>query len=109
MYLAPNAGWVGKPDAFDRSGLWLLGDGDAFKVVDVAADSAGLKAGMQLNDRVLAIGDEAVSKRSLADWRERLRTLPAGTPLAVRFMRNGKEQTTTVVLADRIATTSARL
>jgi hypothetical protein len=108
MYLAPNPAWAGKPDTFDRSGLWLLGDSDAYKVVDVAADSAALKAGMQLNDRVVAIGGEAVSKRSLADWRERLRTLPVGTHLAVRFMRGGKEQTANLVLADRIAATAPR-
>lgn len=102
MYLAPNAALLGQPDAYDRSGLWLLGDGDAFKVVDVAADSAALKAGMQLNDRVLAIDGEAVTQRSLADWRERLRTLPAGTHLEIRFVRDGKERIADLVLADRI-------
>lgn len=102
MYLAPNPDSVGKPDAFDRSGLWLLGDGDAFKVVDVAADSAALKVGLHVNDRVVAIGGEPIAQRSLADWRERLRTLPAGTHLPVRFIRDGKEQTADVVLADRI-------
>jgi len=102
MYLAPNLDSLAKPDAFDRSGLWLLGDGDAFNVVDVAADSAALKAGMQLNDRVLAIGGEAIGKRSLADWRERLRVLPVGTHVAIRFVRDGKEQTADLVLADRI-------
>ncbi len=105
MYLAPNADWVGKADAFDRSGLWLLGDGDAFKIVDVAADSAALKAGMHLNDRIVSIGGEAINKHSLAEWRERLRTTPAGTHLAIRFQRDGKEQTADLVLADRIAAT----
>ncbi len=103
MYLAPNPEWAGKPDAFDRSGLWLLGDGDAFKVVDVASDSAALKAGLQLNDRVVSIGGEAIGKRSLAEWRERLRTTPVGTHVAIRFMRDGTEQAADLVLADRIA------
>ena len=103
MYLAPNPDWAGKPDAFDRSGLWLLGDGDAFKAVDVASDSAALKAGMQLNDRVVSIGGEAVGKRSLAEWREHLRTAPIGTHVAIRFVRDDKEQTADLVLADRIA------
>ena len=103
MYLAPNADWAGKPDAFDRSGPWLLGDSDAFKVVDVAADSAALKAGMQLNDRVVSIEGEAIAARPLAEWRERLRTLSAGTHVAMRFIRDDKEQTADLVLADRIA------
>jgi len=102
MYLAPIPEAAGKPDAFDRSGLWLLGDGDAFKVADVAADSAALQAGMRIGDRVVAIGGEPVATRSLADWRERLRTTPAGTHLAVRFLREGKEQAAELSLADRI-------
>jgi hypothetical protein len=106
MYLTPNQDLAGKPDAFDRSGLWLLVDGDAFKVVDVAADSAALKAGLQLNDRILAIGGEAVAKRSLAEWRERLRALPADTHMAIRFLRDGKEQTADLVLADRVPATA---
>ncbi len=105
MYLAPNAGMADKPDAFDRSGLWLLGDGDALKIADVATDSAALKVGLLVDDRVLAIDGETIGKRSLADWRERLRTLPVGTHMALRFVRDGKEQTADLVLADRIPTT----
>ena len=101
MYLAPNAD-AGKPDAFDRSGLWLLGDGDAFKVVDVAEGGAAQKAGMRNGDRVLAIGGEPVAAHPLADWRERLRTTAAGAHLPVRFLRDGKEQSADLVLADRI-------
>jgi hypothetical protein len=101
MYLAPNADF-GKPDAFDRSGLFLLGDGDAFKVVDVAQDSAAARIGMKNNDRVVAIGGEKVSTRSLAEWRARLRELPVGTRVKVDFQRDGKSQTLELVLADRI-------
>ena len=107
MYLRPNSEMADKPDAFDRSGLWLLSEGEAFKVVDVAAGSAALTAGMQLNDRILAIGGESIAERSLADWRERLRTLPVGTRLAVRFLREGKQRTAELVLADRIAAAAA--
>jgi hypothetical protein len=101
MYLAPNAD-AGQPDAFDRSGLWLLADGDAFKVVDVAEDSAAQKAGLRNGDRVLAIGGEAIGTHPLADWREHLRSTPAGTRVTIRFLRDGKEQSVELVLADRI-------
>lgn len=101
MYLAPNAAF-GKPDDFDRSGLWLLGDGDALKVVDVANASAAQSAGLKDGDRILAIGGEAITAHSLADWRARLRTTPAGTHVALRFVRDGKEQSTDLVLANRI-------
>ncbi len=107
MYLAPNVALAGKPDAFDRSGLWLLGDGDAFKVVDVAADSAALKAGMHLNDRIVAIGGETIATHSLAEWRERWRSQPVGTHVAIRFERDGKVQSADLVLADRISAVAA--
>jgi len=101
MYLEPNAEY-GKPDAFDRSGLWLLADGDALKVTDVAANSAGAQAGLRVDDRVIAIADEAVGKHTLGEWRQRLRETPAGKLLAVRYLRAGVVATAQLALADRI-------
>ena len=77
MYLAPNADFA-KPDAFDRSGLWLLRDGDALRIADVVQDSAAARAGLRVDDRIVAIGGEAVAKRSLAQWRQLLRESPVG-------------------------------
>ncbi|MDR3387835.1 MAG: aspartyl protease family protein [Rudaea sp.] len=102
MYLAPNAEF-GKPDDFDRSGLWLLGDGDALKVADVARDSAGERAGMRVDDRITAIGGAAISTKSLAQWRAQLREIPVGSKLPVEFRRHGEDGHATLILADRIA------
>lgn len=101
MYLAPNDAF-GKPDEFDRSGLWLLGDGAVLKIVDVAPDSAALRAGLKVDDRVVAIGGEKVAAHRLPEWRERLRVLPAGTKLAIDYLRDGRAGKATLVLADRI-------
>jgi hypothetical protein len=101
MYLAPNAEF-GKADAFDRSGLWLLGDGDALKVADVAGDSAAERAGVHVDDRISTINDAAISTKSLADWRQQLRELPPGTRLVVKIQRDGKDSKATLTLADRI-------
>ena len=98
MYLAPNADF-GKPYTFDRSGLWLLADGDALKVADVAGDSAAARAGMRNNDRIVSIEGHAVKQRTLSEWRERLRNLPAGTKLEVTFLRNGKQRDAELVPA----------
>jgi len=101
MYLAPNAGFD-QPDEFDRSGLWLLGDGDGLKVVDVAIDSAAQRAGLKLGDRIVSIGGDKIAARRLPEWRERLRTLPAGTKLAIDYLRDGHAAKAMLVLADRI-------
>jgi hypothetical protein len=104
MYLAPNADY-GKPDAFDRSGLFLIGDGDAFIVADVAPDSAAARAGLKAKDRIVTIGGEAANSQSLNVWRTKLRELPVGTRLKVDVARDGKKQSVEVVLADRIPAT----
>lgn len=101
MYLAPNASF-GQPDAYDRSGLWLLGAGAALKVADVAADSAAARAGLRVDDRLVAIGGEPITKRTLPEWRQRLRELPVGTRLMFEYQRGGKRTHAELVLADRI-------
>jgi predicted aspartyl protease len=101
IYLAPNAD-IGKPYAFDRSGLWLLADGDALKVVDVAKDSAAEHAGMHIADRISSIDGVAIATKSLSDWREQLRELPVDTRLTIRYQRDGKSSDATLTLADRI-------
>ena len=101
LYLAPNARF-GRPDDYDRSGLFLFADGDALKVVDVAMASAGEQAGLKPEDRIMSIDGESAPVRSLDQWRQRLRELPAGSKLAVRFERAGKPLQAALVLADRV-------
>ncbi len=102
MYLAPNA-QAAELDAFDRSGLWLLGAQDALEVADVAQDSAAARAGLHEGDRITAIGGEQVKARGLSEWRQRLRELPVGTRLTLAYVRAGKPAQAELVLADRIA------
>lgn len=101
LYLAPNDAFD-KPDAYDRSGLFLFADGDALKIVDVATGSAATKAGLQVGDRIFSIDGEPVSKRSLDQWRVQLRERPAGSGLVVAFERAGTTAGATLVLANRI-------
>lgn len=102
LYLAPNARF-GRADDYDRSGLFLFADGDALKVVDVAAASAGERAGLKPDDRIVSIDGESMAARSLDQWRQRLRELPAGSKLAIAYERGGTPAKATLVLADRIA------
>jgi C-terminal processing protease CtpA/Prc len=101
MYLAPNAAFA-NADEFDRSGLWLIGAGDALHVADVAGDSAAQRAGLREDDRITAIGGEKIAARGLPEWRQRLRELPPGTRLVIDYRRAGKPASTELVLANRI-------
>ena len=101
MYLAPNADFA-KPDAFDRSGLFLLGESDALLVADVAPHSAAESAALKAKDRIVAIDGKAVNAASLIEVRAKLRESAAGTNVAVDYLRDGNKQRATLVLADRI-------
>ena len=101
MYLAPNADFR-RADAFDRSGLWLLAATDGLDVVDVAADSAALRAGLRPGDRISAIDGRAVDAGDLPGLRQRLREAAAGTTLAITYLREGRTAEASLLLAERI-------
>jgi membrane-associated protease RseP (regulator of RpoE activity) len=107
MYLTPNTDF-GKPDTFDRSGLWLLAAGAGFEVADVVPGSAAETAGLRVGDHISAFDDEPVAQRTLAAWRQRLRELPVGTHVSVHAQRDGKKLDAQLVLADRIAANVAQ-
>jgi hypothetical protein len=102
MYLEPNARYE-QAEPFDRSGLWLMTDGNMLKVAAVAPQSAAARAGIKPDSRIAKIAGEAAAARTLAAWRDYLRTTPAGTKVAVTWA-DGRE--TTLTLADRIAPTA---
>jgi predicted aspartyl protease len=103
MYLAPNQDF-GRPDAYDRSGLFLFEDedGKALRVMAVAAGSAGERAGLAADDRIEGVDGEPARSRRLSQWRARLRELPPGTRLVLQVKRGGAERKVTLVLADVI-------
>jgi hypothetical protein len=101
MYLVPNADFA-KPDLYDRSGMWLLLDGDALKIVAVTPGGPADKAGLHEGDRIAKLGGEGIARRSLPEWRMRLRELPAGKHLAVTLSGAGAGRTVDLVLADLI-------
>ncbi|HCT27743.1 MAG TPA: peptide-binding protein [Stenotrophomonas sp.] len=102
LYLVPNAEST-QADAFDRSGLWLQAEDDALRVADVAPTSAGARAGLRRDDRIVMISGEPIATRMLADWRALLRERPVGTRVSIRFLRDGRQVDTELVLADRVA------
>jgi membrane-associated protease RseP (regulator of RpoE activity) len=89
MYLAPNKSFD-DADPFDRSGLWLMKDGDALEVVSVAPGSAAATAGIAADDRIAKIDGAPVASQPLAEWRRRLRKTPAGAHVGLT-LANGKK------------------
>ncbi|HEL2978359.1 TPA: aspartyl protease family protein [Stenotrophomonas maltophilia] len=101
LYLVPNAEST-EADAFDRSGLWLQAEDGALRVADVAPSSAGARAGLRRDDRIVMISGEPIAMRTLADWRALLRERPVRTRVGIRYLRDDRQMDTELVLADRV-------
>jgi len=71
----------------------------AIKIHEIAPAAA---AGLQAGDRVVRIGKEPTGARTRSQWRDLLSTEAAGTAIEVGYARDGKPQTTTLVLKDLI-------
>lgn len=78
MILEPNA-LFDKPDPFDKSGMWINIDGDAFKVVDVIAGGAADDAGIRVGDRIVACNGKTPTELGLPAMRENFRRQPPDT------------------------------
>jgi membrane-associated protease RseP (regulator of RpoE activity) len=100
MYLKPVAPPVADLDTFDRSGIWINGDADGFKIVEVSkgtpAEAAGLKAG----DIIVTVDGKPASAIALYDLRQRLRNDAPGT--VVKFSLKGRAKDVAVTLRDLV-------
>jgi predicted metalloprotease with PDZ domain len=97
-HFRPNAGFVGASlDKNAKAKLKIPADGLAFKLKSVNAATPAGKAGLQADDIVVDIG---TSKRK-SFYQELNAYCPAEAPVGTRvkvvYLRNGKEQETTVV------------
>lgn len=97
LYLEPSG--VAAPDGFDRAGLWLNRDGDAFVVMDVAAGTPAAEADLAAGDRVTAVDGESAAGIALWQLREILRGRP-GTRVRLTVRRGGEEREATVLLRE---------
>ena len=75
MYLKPN-GNANLRDAYDRAGMWLLTDSEGLRVKDVTAGGPAEKAGLKVEDLILAIDGKKATEIPLPDLRIRLANDP---------------------------------
>lgn len=81
----------GKPDVFDRSGMWMNLSGETFEVMDVIANGPAAAAGLKVGDRILAIDGRPVSELSLLAVRQRFKSELPGTKLRLAI-RSGEQK-----------------
>ncbi|HXB02062.1 MAG TPA: Do family serine endopeptidase [Opitutaceae bacterium] len=76
--------------------LGISKDTQGVVITDVKPDSPAAKAGLKRSDVILALNDKAVE--SLEDLRLLISETAPGTEVAIKFVRDGKEQTINVTL-----------
>ncbi len=101
LIFEPNANY-GKPDVFDRSGMWLNQSGETFEVMDVIAAGPAASAGLKTGDKVLAIDGRPVSQLSLAAVREQFKSQPPGTKLRLSIQSGKQKRDVDLVLKDLV-------
>ncbi|MFL6194275.1 MAG: aspartyl protease family protein, partial [Thermoanaerobaculia bacterium] len=101
MYLRPNADFA-KPDTYDRAGMWLNGEGDHFKVMDVVNGGPAAEAGLHPGDEVLAIDGKSVRELSLPEVRTRFRTAAPGTKVVLEVRSGGEAKKVQIALREMV-------
>ena len=101
IILEKNADF-GRPDTFDRSGMWIGPAGDDFKVVDVMAGGPADAAGVRAGDTILEIDGASTERLVLPLVREKLERAPVGTKVRLLLKSGGRVHEAIVTLRDLI-------
>jgi hypothetical protein len=102
MYLRRLSPPPADAGTFDRSGMWINAADGAYEIKSIAANSPAAQAGLAEGDRITSLNGEPAVAEHLSDARTMLRSLPAGTEIAVTYQRGGAERRTTLKLRDQI-------
>jgi hypothetical protein len=91
----------GKPEVFDRSGMYLNKGPGWFDVVDVVASGPADEAGIRIGDRILSIDGKGANKLSLPEVRLKFKG-PVNTRIKVITKRGQSATHAMLVLRDLI-------
>jgi C-terminal processing protease CtpA/Prc len=92
----------GRPDTWDRAGMWLGQQSDHFHVVDVIAGSPAAQAGIKVGDLITAVNGKPASSYFLPELRDSMRRLPPGTKMTLEIGAGHAGRTVTLVLKDLV-------
>jgi hypothetical protein len=92
----------GKPDVFDRSGMWLNQSGETFEVMDVIGGGPAATAGLKVGDKILAIDGRPVGQLPLPAVREQFKSEPPGAKLRLTIQSGEQKRDVDLVLKDLV-------
>ncbi|HTJ44121.1 MAG TPA: aspartyl protease family protein, partial [Kofleriaceae bacterium] len=91
MYLEPGPD-AAKPDVYDHAGLFVLraDGGRALKVGAVTPTGPAEHAGVREGDVITTIDNDAITSKSVSEWRQYFRDRAPGTKVVLGIVRDGK-------------------
>ena len=93
----------GLRDSYDRAGVWLSQNADAFDVFDVISGGPADLAGLKTGDTVIAIDGTETSKLVLTDVRDRWKSAEPGTAVKLKVQtKSGVTREATLTLKDLV-------
>jgi hypothetical protein len=97
--IAPIPADVG---TFDRAGFWINAKKDGYEVMDVAPGGAASEAGLKLGDLIVTIDGQTVTDADLSQARQKFRSAPPGTKVALTVRRDAETRNLTLILREQI-------
>jgi predicted aspartyl protease len=95
-------GQYGKPDSYDRSGMWFGHVGNYFEVIDVIAGGPAAEAGIKVGDQILAIDGQAVEQLDLPTVRLRFKNDSPKKRVRLVVQRDGEKREVSLILRDLV-------
>jgi hypothetical protein len=92
----------GKPDSYDRSGMWFGYERDHFEVIDVIAGGPAAEAGIKIGDQLLEIDGQRTEQLDLPTIRLRFKNDPPKKRVRLVVQRSGEKREITLILRDLV-------
>ena len=100
VLLAPNAAYD-RPFTYDRSGLFLVDNNDAYTVLDARAGTPAAQAGLTKGDVILSVDGAPATNQTLAQLRARFMG-SAGTVVRLHVKNSTGERDVSLTLRDYV-------
>jgi hypothetical protein len=92
----------GKPDSYDRAGMWFGQAGDRFSVIDVIAGGPAAEAGIRVGDEILAVDGQGVRGLDLPTVRLGFKNDSPKKRVRLTIDRGGERREVILILRDLV-------